>query len=143
MGANTQVNGSLESKIILFDGVCNLCNASVNFVIDRDPDHRFKFASLQSDFGSKKLKAEGKDPSELSSIVFIEGDHLYHKSTAALKVARQLSGGWPLLYVFIIIPRFLRDMIYDLIAKNRYRWFGRQDACRMPSPDVQTRFIDS
>ncbi|MDW3193496.1 MAG: thiol-disulfide oxidoreductase DCC family protein [Cytophagales bacterium] len=130
-----------KEQVILFDGVCNLCNSSVNFVIDRDTQQHFKFASLQSDFGQDQVQKIGDDPSQLNSIVLIEGDRFYRKSTAALRVARKLSGGWPMLYAFIIIPPFLRDLIYDFIAKNRYRWFGKEDACRIPTPELSHRFL--
>lgn len=130
-----------QEHVILFDGVCNLCNSSVNFVIDRDKNGYFKFASLQSEFGQEQVRRIGRDPNQLNSIVLIEGGRFYRKSTAALRVARKLSGGWPLLYVFIIIPTFLRDLIYNFIAKNRYRWFGKQDACRIPTPELSHRFL--
>lgn len=130
-----------QEQVILFDGVCNLCNSSVNFVIDRDTKQHFKFASLQSEFGQEQVRKIGGDPSQLNSIVLIEGDQFYRKSTAALRVARKLSGGWPLLYAFIIIPPFLRDLVYDFIAKNRYRWFGKEEACRIPTPELKHRFL--
>lgn len=128
-------------RVILFDGVCNLCNSSVNFVIDRDIHHHFKFASLQSDYGREQIKRLGGNPAQLNSIVLIEEGHFYRKSTAALRVARKLSGGWPLLYAFIIVPSFLRDVVYDFIAKNRYRWFGKAEACRIPAPELSHRFL--
>ena len=132
-----------KASVILFDGVCNLCNSSVNFVIDRDKQHHFQFASLQSGFGQEQIKRMGGDPTQLHSIVLIEGDHFYQKSTAALRVAKKLSGGWPLLYFFIVIPPFLRNLIYDFIAKNRYRWFGKEKACRIPTPELSHRFIST
>lgn len=143
MGTDTTIAQAQEEKVILFDGVCNLCNASVNFVIDRDPDMQFRFASLQSDFGQEKLKALGKRTDEYSSIVLMDGDRVYERSTAALRVARRLKGAWPLLYAFIVIPPFIRNFVYDFIAKNRYRWFGQEDACRLPSPELKARFLDA
>lgn len=140
MGANSEIMTQKE-QVILFDGVCNLCNSSVNFVIDRDTQNQFKFASLQSEFGQEKVQRLGKDPGQLNSIVLIEGDRFYRKSTAALRIARRLSGGWPLLFAFVIIPPFLRDMAYDFIAKNRYRWFGKEDTCRIPTPELSHRFL--
>ncbi len=139
MGSNSQIG--VEERIILFDGVCNLCNSSVNFVIDRDTQQYFKFASLQSEFGQQQVKRIGGDPSQLNSIVLIEGDRFYRKSTAALRIARKLTGGWPLLYAFIVIPPFVRDVVYDFIAKNRYRWFGKEATCRIPTPELSHRFL--
>lgn len=139
MGSDSQI--ITQERVILFDGVCNLCNSSVNFVIDRDTQQHFKFASLQSAFGQQQVQQIGGDPNQLNSIVLIEGGISYRKSTAALRVARKLSGGWPLLYAFIIVPAFIRDFVYDFIAKNRYRWFGKEDACRIPTPELAHRFL--
>lgn len=128
-------------RVILFDGVCNFCNASVNFVIDRDPKFLFKFAALQSEFGKEKLTQAGLNAEEYTSVVLIEDGKVYTRSTAALRVARQLSGLWPLLYGFIVVPPFLRNWVYDIIARNRYTWFGKSENCRLPSPEERTRFI--
>lgn len=128
-------------SVLLFDGVCNLCNSSVNFILARDPKAKFRFASLQSDEGQELLQAFEDRPSDLSSVVLIEDGQLYARSDAALRVARQLSGGWPLLYAFIVLPRALRDAVYDWIARNRYRWFGKRDSCMMPSPELRSRFL--
>lgn len=126
-------------RIIFFDGVCNLCNGAVNFVIDRDPEGKFKLAPLQSDIAAEYLKKEQLD--NLNSIALFEGGKIYQKSSAALRIAKKLSGAWPLLYGLIIIPPFIRDFFYDLIAKNRYKWFGKQESCRMPTPDIKARFL--
>lgn len=128
-------------SVLLFDGVCNLCNSSVNFILARDPKAKFRFASLQSDEGQALLQEFEDRPSDLSSVVLIEDGQLYARSDAALRVARQLSGGWPLLYAFIVLPRALRDAVYDWIARNRYRWFGKRDSCMMPSPELRSRFL--
>lgn len=128
-------------SVLLFDGVCNLCNSSVNFILARDPKAKFRFASLQSDEGQELLQAFEDRPSDLSSVVLIEDGQLYARSDAALRVARQLSGGWPLLYAFIVLPRALRDAVYDWVARNRYRWFGKRDSCMMPSPELRNRFL--
>lgn len=128
--------------IILFDGVCNLCSGAVQFVISRDPSAYFRFASLQSDFGQHQLKRFNLDQQSLHSIILIEGDQYYERSDAALKIARKLSGGWPLLYAFKILPRFLRDGVYNLIGKNRYKLFGKRDACWLPTPELKSRFKD-
>jgi predicted DCC family thiol-disulfide oxidoreductase YuxK len=126
--------------IVLFDGVCNLCNSSVQFIIDRDPHAQFRFAPLQSEVG-ETLRAAHEIPEELDSIVLIDGGRPYWKSSAALRVARRLQGAWSLLFALIVIPAFLRDAIYGWIARNRYRWFGREDACRLPSPELEERFL--
>jgi predicted DCC family thiol-disulfide oxidoreductase YuxK len=127
--------------IILFDGVCNLCNASVTFIIERDPSDRFRFAALQSDLGRKLTSKFGIDSEKTDSIVLLEGDTAYTKSTAALRIARKLSGAWPLLYSFIIIPKPLRDWVYGYIAKNRYRWYGKQESCMIPTPALREKFL--
>ncbi len=131
------------NNIILFDGVCNLCNSSVQFVIRHDKGATFKFASLQSEFGQKMLGEEQLPVDDLRSFILIEEGKSYIRSTAALRVARKLNGAWPLLYSFIIIPRFIRDAVYDLIARNRYKWFGKQEACWVPTPELRSRIIDN
>jgi predicted DCC family thiol-disulfide oxidoreductase YuxK len=128
---------------VLFDGVCNFCNASINFVIDHDRSGRFVFASLQSEKGQQLLKTYHQDYNriDLRSIVLIKDGKVYEKSDAVLQIARDLDGLWPLLYAFRVIPRTIRDGIYNWIARNRYRWFGRQEACRLPSPELRQRFL--
>ena len=133
----------VEKDILLFDGACNLCNSSVNFIIDHDPKGRFKFAALQSEFGQKKLQELGFDQEEFDSLVLLSGDKVYKKSSAALRIAKKLSGLYPLLYVFIIIPPFIRHGVYDIIAKNRYKWWGKRDSCRMPTPELKARFVEA
>ncbi|MBO6661883.1 MAG: DUF393 domain-containing protein [Roseivirga sp.] len=133
----------VEKDILLFDGVCNLCNSSVNFIIDHDPKGHFKFAALQSEFGQKKLEELGFDQEEFDSLVLLSGDKVYKKSSAALRIARKLSGLYPLLYVFIIIPPFIRHGVYNIIAKNRYKWWGKRDSCRMPTPELKARFVEA
>ena len=124
-------------KIILFDGVCNLCNSAINFVIKRDKKNVFKFATLQSEY-AKNL---GLDPSKMDSIVLIDGGNRYSKSSAALHIAKYLSSGYPLLYAFMVLPKFLRDWVYDYIAKNRYKWFGKKESCMIPTPELQEKFL--
>lgn len=133
----------MKQDVLLFDGVCNLCNSSVNFIIDHDPKGHFKFAALQSDFGQQKLKELGYDQEEFDSLVLLSGEHVYKKSSAALRIAKKLSGLYPLLYVFIIIPPFIRHAVYDIIAKNRYKWWGKRDSCRMPTPELRARFVEA
>jgi predicted DCC family thiol-disulfide oxidoreductase YuxK len=129
------------SALVLFDGVCNFCNGAVNFVIERDKDGYFKFAPLQSEIGEAMRDRHGIDNLATDSIVLIENEKAYIHSTAALKIARRLSGIWPVFYAFIIVPRPVRDWAYKLFAKYRYRLFGRQDTCMVPTPDVRARFL--
>ncbi|MBU5210641.1 thiol-disulfide oxidoreductase DCC family protein [Heyndrickxia oleronia] len=126
--------------IILFDGVCNFCNGSVQFIIKRDQNKYFKFASLQSEVGAKLLMEYGVN-SSLDSFVLIEDGKLYTKSEAALLVCRSLNGLWKWGYAFRIIPLPIRNWIYEMIAKNRYRWFGKRDSCMIPSKEDQERFL--
>ena len=128
--------------IILFDGVCNFCNNTVNFVIRRDPKSIFKFATLQGTVAQQILKSHRLDNAEMNSFVLIENDKIYIKSTAALRVCRRLKGLWPLMYGFIIVPKLIRNGIYNWIAKNRYTWFGKKEVCMIPSPDVSARFLN-
>lgn len=129
--------------VVLFDGVCNLCNASVQFILDRDARGYFRFAALQSEAGAKALRAHGREASsgEPDSVVLIEDGRVYERSDAALRIARRLDGAWPALCVLLVIPRPLRDTAYKLIARNRYRWFGRAAECRLPSPALRARFL--
>jgi len=129
-------------SIILFDGVCNLCNAAVQFVIKRDRKNQFLFASLQSETGKLLLKQFNLDKNEMNSIILIENEKAYQRSTAALKVAKKLDGLWFLLYAFIIVPKFIRDGVYNLISKNRYSWFGRKDECMIPTPELKAKFLN-
>ena len=128
-------------KIILFDGVCNLCNSSVNFIIDRDKKNIFKFAALQSESGQKLLDKFGLNQNDFDSVVLVDENKFYSKSTAALRIVKEFPSLWKALYVFIVIPVPIRNFFYDLIAKNRYRWFGKKDSCRMPSPELKNKFI--
>lgn len=135
------MNKQSTHRIILFDGVCNLCNGAVNFVIQRDTSNIFKFAPLQENAGTVLLKKYAISFQKLDSIVLIENDKVYVKSSAALRIARKMSGLWPLLYVCLVIPRFIRDGVYDFIAKNRYKWFGRKEQCMIPTPDFREKFL--
>lgn len=131
----------MTEPIILFDGVCNLCNASVQFVIRHDPQARFKFAALQSATAEKLLQNCAFDRASLDSVILVEDGHVYIESDAALRIARKLGGGWWLLAGFSIVPRPIRDAVYRFIARNRYRWFGKQESCMMPTPDLRARFL--
>jgi predicted DCC family thiol-disulfide oxidoreductase YuxK len=131
-----------DASIILFDGVCNLCNSAVQFIIRRDPQGYFKFAAQQSAAGEVLLKQFYIQTGEAGTIILIEGNQHYTQSTAALRIAKRLRGLWPLMYAAIIVPPFLRNAIYDYISRNRYRWFGRKDQCMMPTPDMKKRFLE-
>ena len=131
-----------NKRIILFDGVCNLCNGGVQFVLKKDKNNIFNFSSLQSEFGQKKLLELNFDSTNFDSFLYLKDDKVYTKSSAALQVCKELSGPIKLLSIFLIVPKFIRDLIYSLIAKNRYKWFGKQDSCWLPTPDLQTRFIN-
>ena len=130
-----------QKAIVLFDGVCNFCNSSVNFIIKHDKKDHFRFTPLQSEKGKMLLQAFNENGKGLDSLVLIENNKLYKRSTASLKIAKQLSGPYFLLYVFIIIPSSLRDPAYNFIAKNRYKWFGKKDVCMIPTPAVKDKFI--
>ena len=129
------------SAIILFDGVCNFCNGSVNFIIERDTEKYFKFAPLQSEIGQKLLNEHGIDKTVTDSVVLIENNKVYTRTTAVLRIAKRLSGAWRFFYGFIIVPSFIRDVLYKLFAKNRYKTFGRQEACMVPTPEIRERFL--
>lgn len=129
-------------KIILFDGVCNLCNSAINFIIDHDKNNVFKFGSLQSSEGQIYLKKFGLNSENFDSFVLINGDKYYTKSTAALMVARDLPGFYKLLYGFIIVPSFIRDIVYNFVSKYRYKIFGKSDSCRIPTPELKSKFLN-
>jgi predicted DCC family thiol-disulfide oxidoreductase YuxK len=130
-----------QNAVILFDGVCNLCNGFVQFVIRQDTGKRFYFASLQSETARELLKGLPASGQSLDSVVLIENGRYYQQSTAALRILRHLGGGWPLLYGLIVLPAFFRDWIYAWIAKNRYRWFGQRQACMLPTQELKARFL--
>jgi predicted DCC family thiol-disulfide oxidoreductase YuxK len=132
-----------NKKIILFDGVCNLCNNAINFIIERDKKDIFRFASLQSELGKRLVSERGIDPEVLDTIYLIEpGVVYYEKSTAALKIAKELSGGYSLMQYFQYLPKFLRDGVYNLVASNRYSWFGKKESCMIPTPELKAKFLE-
>ena len=132
-----------DKKLILFDGVCNLCNSSINFVIRHDKKNQFLFAPLQGRLGEHFTKERGVDTLKTDSIILLEpGVAYYTKSSAALKIGMAFGGGWKLLGIFEWIPTVFRDYLYDIIAKNRYRWFGRLDSCMIPTPELKAKFLD-
>ncbi|MBS1685457.1 MAG: thiol-disulfide oxidoreductase DCC family protein [Bacteroidetes bacterium] len=141
MSNNHITYGQIPDRLVLFDGVCNLCNASVQFVIRHDTEGRFRFAALQSDAGHKVLAEHGLTTDKFDSFIYLRQGQLYQRSTAALYLMRDLGGAWGLLYAFIIVPRPLRDAVYDLVARYRYRWFGRRESCMMPTEELRGRFL--
>ena len=130
-----------KHSIVLFDGVCHLCNGSVNFLLKRDKKECFLFATLQSDSGQALLKQHQLSTNDLDTVILIQQGQFYTKSTAILRVLKELGRGWQIFYIFILLPRFIRDAIYNLVAHSRYRLFGKDEQCRMPSPDIERRFL--
>ncbi len=131
----------MSQTVILFDGVCNLCNGFVQFVIKHGKEDQFFFAALQSEYAHQQFKRLNYQLEGLASVVLIEDNKIYTQSTAALKILKRMKGLYPLLYAFIIIPPFIRDAVYKWIAKNRYKWFGKTDSCMIPTPELKSRFL--
>ena len=132
---------SKNHKIILFDGVCNLCNGAVTYIIKRDKKNVFRFAALQSEIGQQLISKFNIDTSKVDSIILIDGEKHYEKSSAALHIAKNLSGAYPLLFGFMIVPKFIRNAVYDYIAKNRYKWFGKKEICMIPTAELKAKFL--
>nr|WP_307336926.1 thiol-disulfide oxidoreductase DCC family protein [Caldalkalibacillus uzonensis] len=132
-----------KQGIILFDGVCHLCNKSVQFILQRDRKGAFLFASLQSKVGHSLLSSYRIPTDQLHSIVLIEGGHYYTESTAILRICKRLDGWWKGLYLFVIIPKPIRDLLYRWFAKYRYKLFGKNEACVIPAPEIRNRFLDA
>lgn len=130
-----------SNPVVLFDGVCNFCEGSVRFIIDRDPKGIFRFASLQSEVGKRLAEEQGADASSLNTMMLVEGGTLYKRSSAALHIARRLRFPWFLAWIFIVVPPFIRDAAYNILARNRYKWFGEKDACMIPTPEIRERFL--
>lgn len=128
--------------VVLFDGVCNLCNSSVNWIIDHDKKNEFRFASLQSEYGQRMVQQYNISGNYMDTVVLIKNDRAYLRSAAVLQVLKGIGGIYSLALVFNIFPAFIRDVVYNFIAKNRYRWFGKQESCRIPSPELKAKFID-
>ena len=131
-----------DKPVILFDGICNLCSNSVLFILRRDKKNQFLFGSLQGKTGQGYLAKFNLPADTFNSFMLVEGDTLYTRSTAALRMVKHLGGGWSLLYAFIIIPQFIRDAVYNIIAKNRYKWFGKKEVCWVPTPALKQKFLD-
>lgn len=130
-----------DKPVILFDGVCNLCRGSVQFILKRDKGKKFLFASLQSNYGQELLKQFNLPVDTFNSFILFEDGKLFTRSTAALKMFSQLDG-WKWVKILSIVPKFLRDAVYNLIAKNRYKWFGKKEECWVPTPDLKSRFLE-
>ncbi|ASA19548.1 thiol-disulfide oxidoreductase DCC family protein [Paenibacillus donghaensis] len=137
-----ELEGKLQGKsVVLIDGVCHLCQGVVRFIIPRDPEARFLFASLQSEAVQALLPADGLTSGPLSTVVLLENGVQYTQSAAVLRIARRLRFPWPLAYLFIAVPRIVRDALYRYVARNRYRWFGKDEQCMLPTPEVRDRFL--
>ena len=131
-----------DKPLILFDGVCNLCNSSVQFIIKHDTEKKFLFASLQSEIGQAVLKHFELDTTDFNTFILVENYQAYTKSTGVLRVIKQFSGLWKFLYIFIAIPSPIRDFFYTFVSQNRYKIFGKKDHCMIPSPDLKSRFLN-
>lgn len=131
----------MENPVLLFDGVCNLCNGAVQQIIKADKKEIFRFASLQSDYGQKQLEQFNLKENYLKTIVLIHNDKAYDRSDAALEIARLLGGFWIAFYIFKIVPPFVRNAVYNFISNNRYKWFGKQESCMIPTAELKRRFF--
>ncbi|MCL6660210.1 thiol-disulfide oxidoreductase DCC family protein [Paenibacillus polymyxa] len=127
--------------IVLVDGVCHFCQGLTKWIIKRDPEGKYHFASLQSDVAKELLEKGNLSTDSMDTFVLIENGKYYTRSTAALRLAKGLKFPYPLLYVFIIVPKFIRNAVYNLVARNRYRWFGKDEACMLPTPEIKDRFL--
>ena len=132
----------VQNPVILFDGVCNLCNRSVQFIINRDPTGIFRCAPLQSETGKNLLSKFDLPNDKFDSITLVENNEYYLRSTAALKILQRLGALWKIVYVFMLVPRPVRDYIYDIVARNRYKWYGKRAECMIPSSDIESRFLE-
>ncbi|WP_336759551.1 thiol-disulfide oxidoreductase DCC family protein [Paenibacillus sp. USHLN196] len=127
--------------IVLVDGVCHFCQGLTKWIIKRDPEGKYHFTSLQSDIAKELLKKGNLSTDSMDTFVLIENGKYYTRSTAALRLAKGLKFPYPLLYVFIIVPKFIRNAVYNWVARNRYRWFGKDEACMLPTPEIKDRFL--
>ncbi|PHR74651.1 MAG: thiol-disulfide oxidoreductase [Lutibacter sp.] len=135
------MKNTIPKPLLLFDGVCNLCNSSVQFVIKHDKKQQFLFSSLQSDAAKEILLQFGEINMNLDSIILITDAKIYSKSSAILKIAELLGGYYAVGIIFYIIPKFIRDKIYDFVAKNRYKWYGKRENCMIPNKKIKSRFL--
>ncbi|OMD98423.1 thiol-disulfide oxidoreductase DCC [Paenibacillus odorifer] len=138
---NEELNLMKGKSIVLIDGVCHLCQGVVRFIIPRDPEAKFLFAPLQNEIAAKLMKESGLQPGQLNTVILLENGVYYTESAAVLRIARKLRFPWPAAYVFILVPRPLRNALYRYVAKNRYRWFGRDERCMLPTPEIKRRFL--
>ena len=132
----------MDDGIVLFDGVCNFCNYWVRFAIRHNKKKNLRFGALQGATAQKLLPQFSISTNELSSVIFIYNGKAYTQTSAALQICRNLDGGWKLFYGLYIIPKFIRDFFYNIIAKNRYKWFGKKESCMIPGPEIKSRFLD-
>ena len=132
---------TIPDNLILFDGVCNLCSALVQFVIRHDPAAKFRFAAIQSEIGGEIFQSHGLDPADLQTFVFVSNGQVFLRSDAAIEVVSRLGGAWRIFRIFRFVPKVLRDAIYSFIARNRYRWFGRKEVCMVPTAEIKERFL--
>lgn len=132
----------VEKPVILFDGVCNFCNYWINFALKRNRNKQLRFSPLQGESAKRLLPKYQLNPTSLSSVIFIDKGKAYTQSSAALRICKYLNGGWKLFYGLIIIPKFIRDFFYNIIARNRYKWFGKKETCMVPTPDLKERFLE-
>ena len=132
----------IENPLILFDGVCNFCNFWVNFALKRDRKKKLKFTTLQGETAKQLLLKYNINPTSLSSVILIDNGKAYTQSSAAIRICKYLNGGWKLFYGLMIIPKFIRDFFYNIIARNRYKWFGKKEECMMPAAELKERFLD-
>lgn len=130
-----------NKSIVLVDGVCHLCQGLIRFIIPRDPKGEFLFAPIQSELAAKLMSEAGLQPGQLNTVVLLEKGVCYTESAAVLRIARRLRFPWPAAYVFLLVPRPIRDALYRYIARNRYRWFGRDEQCLLPTPEIKQRFL--
>jgi predicted DCC family thiol-disulfide oxidoreductase YuxK len=130
-----------KNPIVLFDGVCNLCNRSVQFIIKRDTKKQFRFASLQGKTGQELLQRFGLRTNNFNSFILVEGNRIYTRSTGVLRILKHLGGWWKLFYAFIIVPEIILDGVYYLIARNRYKWYGKRIECMLPAQELRERFL--
>ena len=136
-----QSNSSKDHSIVLFDGICNYCNSWVNFTIRHDKRDMFRFAPLQSDAGRAILEKFGLDSEKIDTFVLVEGEQIYLRSTAGLRMLKGIGGFYAALYSLIIVPPYLRDWVYRIIARNRYRWWGKKETCMVPTPELKKKFL--
>ncbi|HPG12752.1 MAG TPA: thiol-disulfide oxidoreductase DCC family protein [Chitinophagaceae bacterium] len=131
-----------ETPLVIFDGVCNFCNYWVNFAVKRDRKKRLLFSPFQGKTASKILLDYNINPTTITSVILIDNGKAYSQSSAAIRICKYLDGGWKLFYILLIIPKFIRDFLYNIIARNRYKWFGKKETCMIPTPALKERFLD-